>query len=265
MREEFETEKQKIIQEEVENAMTIVSPRITRSDHRLELKTRRFPENPIVLNKCAPSNSNQRFQGAPEVVRRRHQKREPSPAKNLYEIKFLLPMQEEEEIHKVQEEEETLEVLEFSKISDTNFEITEENVLFPDENLLEEASGSDDDYKPPIEKKPFLVTRKRRKKNQTSKNSNKTSVNKIVVREPVAESTEDQYFNTIDDSEDLDENGEKKIFRCAFDGCLESFARRQACKTHFYNHLASKTVTNGYNCQFCQKTFKVASGNEFTP
>jgi hypothetical protein len=71
----------------------------------------------------------------------------------------------------------------------------------------------------------------------------------------------DTYCTTLLDSEvpEFDENGDKKIFRCAFEKCEETFSRRQQAKTHFYNHL--ETCTN-YVCKYCGKKFKDASGLE---
>lgn len=252
MRIDFENEKQDIIQKELEKVKINFSPpRLTRS--------RQIPDNLILLNKCAPSN--QRFDNVPKVVRRQS-----SPKKSIiapetetntivvegYEIEIL-----------TQDENETPQAFEFSKISeDTPFEIAQETVLFADENMIEEVSGSDEDYRPSLEKVPTFTKQKPRKKQKISKSSSKRAEKEVFHNEQPAETADDHYFKAMDDSDDLDENGEKKIFQCAFEGCNESFARRQACKTHFYNHLASKTVTNGYNCQFCQKTFKVQSALE---
>lgn len=51
----------------------------------------------------------------------------------------------------------------------------------------------------------------------------------------------ESYCTVLTDQQnpDLDENGEKKIFRCAFGKCNETFSRRQQCRTHYYNHLAT--------------------------
>jgi uncharacterized Zn-finger protein len=81
----------------------------------------------------------------------------------------------------------------------------------------------------------------------------------IVGVQTVTNNSDDHYFIPVVAEGDLDENGEKKIFQCAFEGCSERFARRQACKTHFYNHITTKDVNNGFTCQYCQKCFKVAS------
>lgn len=69
------------------------------------------------------------------------------------------------------------------------------------------------------------------------------------------------YCRMIAENEqtEMDENGEKKIFQCAFENCDEKFSRRQQCKTHFYNHFA---VDSQFSCKFCAKKFKVASALE---
>lgn len=71
------------------------------------------------------------------------------------------------------------------------------------------------------------------------------------------------YCTAIEDVDnaELDENGEKKIFQCTFQDCQEKFARRQNCKTHFYNHVTKMEIAknSGYACKYCAKTFKVQS------
>lgn len=69
------------------------------------------------------------------------------------------------------------------------------------------------------------------------------------------------YCNILRDDEnpELDENNEKKIFKCSFKGCSETFSRRQQCKTHFYNHLATDS---NFTCKYCEKKFKVGSALE---
>lgn len=69
------------------------------------------------------------------------------------------------------------------------------------------------------------------------------------------------YFKIIENSEHqtLDKNGEKKIFACVYQDCNESFARRQMCKTHYFNHFATNS---NYCCKHCSKKFRVQSALE---
>lgn len=142
------------------------------------------------------------------------------------------------------------------------------------EENLEEPADSDEEYSPVKreKKRPSLVIFKqeaRTKKNSTrSFKTSPVSPKKIrLMMSPLKEASPEpieEYFKAIEDTDkgDLDEKGEKKIFQCAFENCSEAFARRQACKTHFHNHLALQTVENGLKCVYCQKTFKVASALE---
>lgn len=127
----------------------------------------------------------------------------------------------------------------------------------------EESVQSDEDYKPPrgLKKKAKVFSKPpvaKKKKRQSGKPSTP-----LVRKDLTVESFDEHYFITIEaDENDLDDNGEKKIFQCAFYNCIERFARRQACKTHYYNHLTTLAVPNGFTCKFCQKSFKVASALE---
>lgn len=83
----------------------------------------------------------------------------------------------------------------------------------------------------------------------------------VPVKHKSKTDSETIYCKAIEDVEnaELDVNGEKKIFQCAFEDCEDKFARRQACKTHFYNHVTKQIVPSGFACKFCGKTFKVLS------
>lgn len=93
----------------------------------------------------------------------------------------------------------------------------------------------------------FFTMEEEEDTNQTSKSTN-------LHNEP-------NYFKAIEDvkNAELDSNGEKKIFQCAFENCIETFARRQACRTHYYNHITLRSIPSGFSCKYCQKTFKISS------
>lgn len=219
----------------------------------------KVPESPRLLNKCAPSL--QRFQSSPTIRRKSSRKVEPEALETIideiiltdYDIEIITP----EEISEAHPQ--------FTEINDnTEIEIINE-VEYSEENSEPQdvAKESEEEYKPPERSNRKRTPKKslEKKKSVKTKSLKRSS---LPVAEPAA--AEDKYFKAIDDVHDenqsLDENGEKKIFQCAFQDCNERFARRQACKTHYYNHLASKVLTKGFNCKFCQKTFKVVSALE---
>lgn len=217
-------------------------------------------------------------------MRRNISKEEPTASSSINEITLaeydieILPqsgdIDESQQMYELPGQYETNDQIQSTTIEFVNDAEYAEEL----EENLEEPADSDEEYKPVKreKKRPSLVVFKqtpaRTKKNskvparvfKTSPMSPKkiklaTSPLKEATPEPIEE-----YFKAIEDTDtgDLDENGEKKIFQCAFENCSEAFARRQACKTHFYNHLASQTVENGMKCVYCQKTFKVASALE---
>lgn len=220
---------------------------------------------PVLLNKLAPSN--QRFEDSRGVKRRRKETQSEPVADEIvvgnYEIQFV--------DHEGKSLDETQQVYQVEKVADdeTHIEIIEETQFTEvdeEQQEEEESAQSDEEYKPPtknlrrnklnVVEKPLVVKKKR-------KSATSTASTPLVKKDVTANALEDNYFVAIDaDEKDLDENGEKKIFQCSFENCTERFARRQACKTHFYNHLTTKAVTNGFTCQFCQKCFKVASALE---
>lgn len=247
---EFQAEKQRIIQEEVEKAKA--ATRIKQSTS----PKKQIPEKPILLNKCAPTN--QRFDKTPTLRRKRKQELHSPPAAGEiilenFEIQFMSNANEVDETH----------VYQVEKVSGKTEIDFIQNAVYTEEIMeqFEQSADSDEEYKPlAIKKKSPRKQAIQQKYQSVATKSDRRRLKKI----PINEANDDQYFKTIDDADydDLDENGEKKIFRCAFEKCPERFARRQACKTHFYNHLALQSVANGFTCKFCKKTFKVASALE---
>lgn len=182
MKADFEAEKERILSD-VKNALgaKFKSPRKS---------TRQIPENPVVLNKFAPSSNNQTTETVEEITK---------------------------DEDKVMDE---IVLQEFEILStDRNGEIEIEFVTIDEEPSLSKKS------------QPNYLT------------------------------SESNYFKAIDDVEnaELDANGEKKIFQCAFEDCEEKFVRRQACRTHYYNHITKQSIPTGFTCKYCQKTFKIAS------
>lgn len=223
--------------------------------------TKKLPDNPVLLNKCAPSR--QRFESSPAIRRKRIQVNKTEPV-----VDEIVIGDYEIEIMTQDEVEETQQV--FDKITDVT-EIEFLNEIELAEEQLEEIIESEEEYKPPIVTRKARVKslptvkvpsvrRKAIKVESCRKSTQRVAVKKDEIFEPV----EASYFEAIENvnEKDLDENGEKKIFQCAFLNCTESFARRQTCKTHYFNHMASQTITNGYTCDFCQKAFKVSSALE---
>lgn len=187
-----------------------------------------------------------KFEGSPRL--RRKQTIEPVYEKMVlanYEIEIL---HDDGYTFEKPEDSNEVELIEY---------ISEEGQPFDEES-------DDKDYKPePARRKQVFSPSKPKKKVQ--REYKKVLIPSSVVKNqlPHQEPTDDYYFRTIEDADenDLDENGERKIFQCAFENCLESFARRQSCKTHFYNHKATDN-SKGFNCKFCGKTFHVASARE---
>lgn len=236
LRRAFESEKERIVEEAVKKAIEEYK---TVSETSTPLKkvastSKNVSENPIVLNKCAPTR--QRFENSPNVHRRRKaDKQNVEVLMDGYELKMVEDSVETEEY-------------EFRMIDeDTEVEFVND-VDFDGQVIDRENEESDEEYNVSI-KKP---------------SKRKSKDDKPAKQEFFEDHSDENYFKPVENvgDEDLDENGEKKIFQCAFENCVERFARRQACKTHFFNHLASKTITKGSKCEFCQKTFKVESALE---
>lgn len=233
-------------------AKTDLEKRPLRQSKRISSPPKLSPdEKPKLLNKLPASN--QRFETTP-TIRRKQEKDDVINEILLgnFEIQFLTPSGEVDE---------TQQVLQVESIEDsTEIEIISESQVPEEIEQLSAVVESDEDYKPfEVKKKsPAVKQSKNKRKRVSVVKSEKKSANEVLIE------SEDQYFVALEDvdDQDLDENGEKKIFQCAYEQCSERFARRQACKTHFYNHLASQAVPNGYKCKFCQKTFKVSSALE---
>lgn len=69
--------------------------------------------------------------------------------------------------------------------------------------------------------------------------------------------TSTAYFAKVDsDSVEIDENGEKKIFKCS--KCPLTFARRIACKQHYTSHQ----ISCGFQCTACKKYFITQSSHD---
>ena len=265
MKLEFESDKERIIREEVEKAKAEVFIDNQPSPKRNKSLLKQVPESPRLLNKCAPSH--QRFQSSPVIRRksRQAQQIQHEPVESIvseillgdYEIEIISP----DEVDEIGQFERITENTEVEFINEVEF--TEENI-----DLQDEAKESEEEYKPPKRsrnKKISLVRKRQQDKRKLTRTRALEKPSRSGVKvDPVVEPAEDNYFKTIDDVDDenLDENGEKKIFQCSFEYCTERFARRQACKTHYYNHLALRVLPKGFKCKFCQKTFKVASALE---
>lgn len=245
LRRAFEADRERIVKDAVAKAIEEhkADNVTTLPEKRIATSSKNVSESPVVLNKCAPSRS--RFENVP-VVRRRckrknNEKRSAEEAvSDGYEIKLLGEFTDTEEF-------------EFRMINvDTEVEFVND-ADFTEQVVEQEPEESDDEYRVPFKKAKSSPRRKPIVEDQAKPSP-----------DLFEEACEDNYFKAIDDvgDEDLDENGEKKIFQCAFESCTEGFARRQACKTHFYNHLASQNITKGFSCEFCQKTFRVASALE---
>lgn len=260
MRHKFEIEKESIISEEVEKRLEKNKKQekpVLRQSGRITSPNKSSPGKPVLLNKLA--SSNQRFESSPTV--RRKQKQDESSLNEIllgnFEIQFLSPTGDVDDIEHVYQVEGLAE--------NTEVEIIDEAQLPEENEEFEEIAESEEEYKPPAPKKKLSFVKKintRRKQILVTKPEKKEA--SLLVKNSPNEFVEDHYFEAIEnvDDQDLDENGEKKIFQCAFENCIRRFARRQACKTHFYNHLASQSVPNGYKCKSCQKTFKVLSALE---
>lgn len=249
---EFETEKEKIIQAAIDDFKSDLE--LNQSSLKLKSPKNQISQNPVVLNTLAPVN--QRFRKSP-TLRRKRKLDVTESVKEIYlgnyEIQFVSPNGEVDE---------TQQFYEVEKISeDTEIELIDAE--FVDEAEKVSKSEDDEEYKPPVVSKKSRKKRIVKKfKNLPTKAAKKKS--KLIKKDVPPESTDDYYFNSIDDAceQDVDENGEKKIFQCAFIDCPEKFARRQACKTHYYNHRTSQSFSNGFKCKFCGKIFKVQSALE---
>lgn len=251
--------------------------------HNIKRVTRagqQIPSNPVLHNKLAPSNP--RFQDSPTIVRKNISKEEPSPSASSIINEITLAEFDIEILPESGDVDESQQVYELPGQYETRDQIPSTTIEFINdaeyaeelEENLEEPADSDEEYSPVKreKKRPSLVIFKqeaRTKKNSTrSFKTSPVSPKKIrLTMSPLKEASPEpieEYFKAIEDTDkgDLDEKGEKKIFQCAFENCSEAFARRQACKTHFHNHLALQTVENGLKCVYCQKTFKVASALE---
>lgn len=232
------------------------SPKITKIASPAIRSTRstRQSKSPILLNKTIAVN--QQFQGIP-TLRRRDQSEQihEQIVMGNYEIEFLTENEDDEQLVSKSNEDVEVEILGFVSID-------EENVV-QEEKEAEADSDADEDYVPEkkvVKRKPVVF------KSRTLLKQDKIIYKPVIVevRQEALETTEDLYFKTLldVDTADLDEKMEKKIFQCAFDGCTETFARRQACKTHFFNHKATSYIQKGFSCKFCQKAFHVASAVE---
>lgn len=220
------------------------------------------PESPRLLNKCP---SPQKFPST-ATIRRKNQRIK--PAKNPdneeavvvlgdYEIEIISPDEVDEQLAKINSNTE-IEFISEVEYIDENTELQDFKKK-SDEQLKIAESSNKNKKKSPRGKRPSETSK------ETKAKSSKKSPETVPVKtDSPLEPAEDNYFKTIDDvdDEDLDENGEKKIFQCAFEDCTKKFARRQACKTHYYNHLVSRALPKGYKCTYCQKTFKVGSALE---
>lgn len=264
MRLEFEAEKAQIIREELEKAKAEFE---NQSSKGSKSTPKQALESPRLLNKCALSR--QRFRSSPTIRRKSKQiqsETQDEPNGTVvsevvlgdYEIQIISPDEADEIQHQFKKITENTEIEFINEV-----EFTEENV-----ELQDKAKESEDEYKTtvrPKNNKRSPPVKRLSYKRKSEKAKAKSSQPVAIKTEQVFESAEDHYFKTIDDVDDkdpLDENGEKKIFQCGFEDCCERFARRQACKTHYYNHLASRVLTKGFKCDFCQKTFKVQSALE---
>lgn len=255
MKKHFETEKEEIIKVEVEKAVKKLQvSKFSKKSNQEKSQTLITNKPPIVLNKLAPSNQHHTFTSSP-VVRRRKEEEKPEQIEDEivlgdYEIQFLdkdgKVVDESQHVYQMEESGREIEIIGESQL----MEVEEEE---------EEQADSDEEYKPlTIRKtKKFKVyeTKPAKKKEKLSKSSEVS----IIVPQTVTINQDDNYFIPVKADGDLDVNGEKKIFQCSFENCRERFARRQACKTHFYNHITTKIVSNGFTCKYCQKYFKVAS------
>lgn len=227
VKKQIETEKQKAIQEELEKIREANKPKTpVKKLPTTPLKSfQKTSDNPVVLlNKVPPSSS----QKIVRSVRRKHNEESQTIQEAPLELLEIDNQQYQIEIIETEDASE-IHVEDGSKI-----EIVE--VQEPIEIISEE----------------IIVPKKKKslKKNEQAKF--------IVIDEKIVAET---YCNVINDEDnpELDENGEKKIFKCAFEKCNEAFSRRQQCKTHYYNHLATEA---NFSCKYCEKKFKTASALE---
>lgn len=233
MRQEFEAYKESIIQDEVdkvrEEIAALVQPKRNNT-------TKLPPKNPpVLLNTQARSPL--RFQSSPNLRRKINLKPEAESVLDgivLADYQIEIVSSETEETQHVYQDTQ----IEVISEADEQFQVFEE--------VKDDSSKS---------KKPKRSLTKDSPKKSTSPTKSSTNLTPTDV-------DEENYFKIVEDCDEFDENGEKKIFQCAFSKCEDKFARRQLCKTHFYNHLKAKTVSNGYTCSYCQKVFKVASACE---
>ncbi|KAG5667422.1 hypothetical protein PVAND_015402 [Polypedilum vanderplanki] len=236
---QIEEEKRKLIHEELLKLKSkFESPiKSDKSSQRTSSITTRRPtsDKPIVLlNKIPVSPS----KTSPTLRRKRkleEEKKEKVPIEiselqvvndnDEYEIRILEANIDEEG------QVEAVEVIEIEKAAEPEYEIISQ------EDIVE------------LKKSP-----------PKKKAAKKIEIQKVEKLQPQETATEYYFKNIGDDVEpELDENGEKKIFQCAFKDCKVAFSRRQQCKAHYYNHLA---VDSQFACQYCSKRFKVQSALE---
>lgn len=190
---------------------------LVRHSKRNSSPSKQIPDNPVVLNKLAPTR--QRFQKNPVLRRKKEEKVEGQIINEFvlgnYEIEFVTQTGDVHETQQVYHVEKITEDIGFADEVHATEEIIEP---------IEEASSSDEDYKPPKPKKKLIqlshVGTKSKKPILKEK-----SLPQALRADPLPEPADDNYFKAIDDVDDLDldENGEKKIFQCAFEKCKERF------------------------------------------
>lgn len=189
-----------------------------RQSKRISTPYKQIHEKPIVLNKLARSNQN--FETSPAIKRKKKNELDDTDivcetVLGNYEIEFI------DETHSgdVDDTQQIYQVdAEIEFVDDDQFTMGNENV---------DKSESEN------EKKPLKNMKSAGKRQMSSRKRNKAATVVKTENAPLQttdkdvtnEVNDDYYFKTVDDVSDLDENGEKKIFKCAL--CDEKFVRRQ--------------------------------------
>ncbi|CRL06025.1 CLUMA_CG018904, isoform A [Clunio marinus] len=243
---EFEKMKDSIIKEEIAK----LNPPPTTLKSESKSPNKKIPDKPVLLNKC--TRSLPKFISSPIV--RRKKKIDSTGVEevvvyNDYEIKEVFEIEAISENTPIDfiDGSEDIERKDQQE-SQTGYEIIEV------ENPIVEETP---------DKKKSLKNRQNVDKNNKQEN-NENIIEEIINSTGIDVTNEEQYFKPIKNVEDqdIDEKGEKKIFQCNFENCTEAFARRQACKAHFFNHMKSKSSSINLECQHCKKKFKVQSSLE---
>lgn len=245
LRTQFETEKQKTQEE-----LTKLRAENEQYRARLPAAKRQRSDGPVILNKCASQ-----FENSPVVLRRKRK----DPDQDISEANISHETIEINEVAMNDFSQYELELISATSDDGTQQVFAIEHAPTPIKyEIIQKAEVTQEivnDTDLSDVKKELIPCRKRSRTNQSS------PLKSIRMKNAMTIDNEDEnpenYFRIVDANQATsDENGEKKIFHCAFEKCCAQFSRRQACKTHFFNHVAPNRT---FRCPICQKMFKVAS------